>query len=248
MSISTTCPVVPLEKLNEFSAGPDTRLVIQAVKDADASVGKTIRLCLIAGQYLVEKKAALGHGRFEAFRKCAFPYKSEGQLRCWQRAAINLHTKLPPPAIDIEVSVILAGDENELPPEALVYRQQYFDFVSGKTLGECSAKEFLEGSDGALNGALHGGNPSGKSRSGYDKFIGRDLARITHHLRGHGRASNYTSLNREQQRAVEIAFETEIQHWPPWVLKVIREKTLKELRMEEFERTPRYKNSPLYES
>lgn len=248
-----------LTKRPTLTPTADKVIIDACAAAADAEVNYATK-ALIAGQLLSEKRHSLmtchdgksswtdknkpDHQQFGLWLSThGIPQRTAYRwMECAERV-LRLHSGATmdqewQPYLDVESQVIpysqvLTLPEADLPERARTLRQNVFEFMEHKSLGE-AARAALDGhSPGkritlAGNGLSKGGTHDHDDRKAFDKFATVKLQHLT------------TFFDRElttaQQGRIAAAFEAAMERWPTWILEVIRNKAAAELKASAIER------------
>jgi hypothetical protein len=117
-----------------------------------------------------------------------FPTLNIRQAQRWIAAAENIVKFLPPPpALEVEISVLLTADTAKLSQPAQQYRQELLGLNNHTTLKDAASGVFNEGDEAhritrAANGKLKGGRGE-TDRRDFALFTARKLNHLGSHLR-----------------------------------------------------------------
>jgi hypothetical protein len=217
-------PEKPLTVLKDsrFDKGPDHDTMRKVYDDANASTLRGIQRWLIFGQMLLEKKEALGHGPYEAYRAEKWPDLEERKARRLTQCIKNIKTLLPALALNLPVSAVLLADDKDLAGDALKYKQDWRALTEGKKF-----KDFLAGDkyfEDAVNGIALGGNPDNADapdRKAYDVFAEHKFKLLTSFftVKKAGKPYKFRNITKLQQAKIVNALCAESEFWPRWLLE-----------------------------
>ena len=248
---------VSLQKFAANFAAPANSHLRAAVLAALSAVENAKQLCMMAGQMLLDEKARLEHGDFDAFVAQTIPEVSVQTCRVWMRAAGNIVKALPEAVVDVEtvsISQILSKPDAELTPAQRKYKQAWFDFTADKSIRQCLDSVTIYGEpahnvDRAVNGKTKGGKGSDAApdRKAFEKFTATKLGHITTFLTvqkksaasGRKQIMGPRTLSPVQQNAIGAAFTHSLEKWPTWLLEILADKIKTESRMSDAERYAR---------
>ena len=237
-----------------FAATPNSTLRT-AIVAALSSVENAKQLCMMAGQMLLDEKATMEHGDFQAHIAKLVPEVSYETCRVWMRAAANIVKALP--TVDVEtvsISQILSTPDADLPAEALRYKQAWLDFTADKSIRQCLDSVTVYGDaahrvDRAVNGKTKGGKGSENApdRKAFEKFTATKLGHITTFLTvqkksaasGKKQIIGWRQLSPVQQNAIGAAFTQSLEKWPTWLLEILADKIKTESRLDDAARLAR---------
>lgn len=247
---------VSLQKFADNFAAPANTMLRTAVLAALSSVENAKQLCMMAGQMLLDEKAKVEHGDFQAHIAKLIPEISYETAKVWMRAAGNIAKALPPITVDVEVSVshILQAPDEELTPDQRQFKQAWFDFTADKTIKECLNSVTVYGDaahrvDRAVNGKTKGGKGSEKAadRKAFEKFTATKLGHITTFLTiqrkalgaGKKKVVGWRELSPVQKTQIGAAFSHFLMTAPDWLLDIMADQIKTESKMSAAERLSR---------
>lgn len=201
-----------IEPLPEFlHDSPHRDLILRSIAAVNDFLSAQITAAqrgFIAGQILNEVKAVLPHGLFENSVRELYPLLPDSTRRRLMSRAREILDTMDAPPVDIEVSIILTKPENELPASALAWRQTWLDFTREQKLTGVESS--------GTHGELRGSYPA------YIKDKLKSIGRFLRRKRG-GKTIGYIEYTPGEQRDIQAAFESSMQHWPDWLLRFVIE-------------------------
>lgn len=250
-----------MNQLKSFS--PSENEIISALQNVKRAGEDYAIKALIAGQILLEYKAALpplSHsgtaGKFVTkkedervaslfdkagvARSTGYRYMQAAERVGRVQLGIPMHEPYRP-VIDIDgerslsLSHCLTAPERSLPEEALKYRQGVLDFMADHTLGEAT-RAVLDGDSEAKRITLAAGGKSkgGKGSGDRKAFDVFAKTKLKHLTTFMGQ-----NLTVNQKAQIVAAFDVALEQWPRWIVEGLAEKCRTELKLNEPDRAAR---------
>jgi len=247
---SNTVVLRPAQEVTIITAGSPLRA---SVLEALTALEHASQKCLLAGRMLLQKKAEMPHGDFQAYIQDAIPEIHYETARRWMRGWENVHkvicARMDVANLPDDGGLIIDIPDAELTPEQLKYKQMFFDLSANTTMKDAVEGVFAGGDDAsrivrAGMGQAKGGVGKQPDRKAFEKFTATKLKHITTFLTvqtksdgtGRKQITGWRKLSPVQQTSICTAFNEFLRTAPDWLLENMADQIHAQKRLSHAER------------